>query len=84
MNSTQLRIYNYIKALIKNNNIPVMLSYHNIACKLNLSDITIIRNINWLVDNKYIYKAIYNKTNIYNTSPIDITHDFVCYIRNDI
>lgn len=84
MNHTQQRIYNYITALIKPNNIPVMLSVHNISEKLNLSEMTVRRNLDWLIANKHIYNAKLGNSFIYYTQVIDMANDFVCYVRNKV
>lgn len=84
MNNTQQRIYNYLTSIIKINNIPVMITYHNIASKLNLSEITIKRNLDDMLANHILYSSKIGNNYIYNTKPIDMNHDFVCYIRNMI
>lgn len=84
MNSTQQRIYNYLTGIIKTNNIPVMITYHNIASKLNLSEITIKRNLDDMITNHILYSSKIGSNILYNTKPIDVTKDFVCYVRNMI
>lgn len=84
MNHTQQRIYNYINALIKLNNTCVMLSVHNISEKLGLSEMTVRRNLEWLINNKHIYNAKLGNSFIYYTQPIDMANDFVCYVRNRV
>lgn len=84
LNITQQRIYNYLSALINKNNIPVMISQHNIAVTLKLSDITVKRNLDMLIYNNIIYRAKLNNNTIYYTKPIDMSKDFVCYVRNQV
>lgn len=82
--STKQRIYNYIHALVKHNNIPVMLTYQNIAVTLSVSELTVRRNLNILILEKHIYTNKLGNLCLYDIKPIDITKDFVCYIRNQV
>lgn len=86
MNETQKRIYDFIYHLCTSckfltGTMPVLLTRHDIAKKLCLSDKTVQRNLEWLIDNKYIYRVEYNRLYIYNVNPIDTTYDFICRIR---
>lgn len=92
MNETQQRIYNYISKLCnacilihpktgdKFNNMSVLLTRQDIANELNISEKTVQRNINWLVDNKYIYKLEYNHSYIYSIKPITDNYLF-CMVK---
>lgn len=84
MNETQTRIYNYIHAIWSINKIPVMITYHNIAEKLGVKEITIKRNLDDMILNKHIYRRMIGNCSIYDFKPIDTNNDFVCYVRNKI
>jgi|GEM_PF-6228051 len=92
MNETQQRIFNFINYLCnscllhddngnKLNNMPVLLTRHAIARKLCLSEKTVQRNLDWLVNNKHIYRISLSGVYIYNTKPITNVNDVICRIR---
>lgn len=82
LNNTQKKILDYILNIIHENNMPVIVPYYFIADNFNISDMTVKRNIDWLVKNKYIYRELIGNSSIYNNKPIDLTIDFKCYIKN--
>lgn len=84
MNETQQKIYDYITGIINLNNIPVMLSYQNIASRLNISEITVKRNLDVILSNHLLYSAKLGNNIIYNTKAIDTSKDLICYIRNKV
>jgi predicted HTH transcriptional regulator len=93
MNETQQRIFNYINHLTSScvlmapsgdviTNMPVLLTRQQIADKLCLSEKTIERHIDYLLENKYIYRVSIGVSNyIYNTIPINNNSDYICRIK---
>ena len=80
LNNTQQKILDYILNIINTNNMPVIVPYYFIADEFNISNMTVKRNMDWLVNNKYIYREFIGNNSIYNNKPIDLNKDFKCYI----
>lgn len=92
MNETQQRIFNYVKWLCSScclmssqgdilDNVPVLTTVKSIADKLGLSERTVQRNLEWLVNHNYIYRVEHNRSYIYSTQPINLNNDFLCRVR---
>ena len=88
MNKTQKRVYDYIKYLCnacilvypythdKFNNMCVLLSRQDIANKLCLSNKTIERALEYLINNKHIYRKEIGHNYIYSINPINDKYIF--------
>lgn len=82
LNNTQKTILDYIVNLINTHHMPVMIPYNILSEVFDISEMTVKRNIDVLINNKLLYKEYIGNSFIYDTYPISLDNDIKCYIKN--